>query len=327
MEPNIGGEIIAARIPDMPKVKTPRLKFRKKHLRGAEKPEIEKKKEEPEKKEKPEIEKKKEEPGIVGRFLNVIKTLPERIKVFREWLKLRLITGLGIVGSREFLVVAAVFSAYIAGFVLWQRYSSIIAYILTGIVVSAVIYKMYSDLKKEKDALLGEKDTLKLLGDRSRGLLENALDCVFTLDLQGNITSFNRKAEQVTGYSKKDVIGNSLGMFLTPEGIKDFFDKLHQATRSGVVRGYELEINTVYGKRKFEMNLTVIKKRDKIIGVQGIGRDVTDKKRLEKELKMAMSDLERWSKRTVKKEMTILEMKNQIKAIKKELETHGGRNN
>ncbi len=40
-----------------------------------------------------------------------------------------------------------------------------------------------------------------------------------------------------------------------------------------------------------------------------------------------MSDLERWSKRTVKKEMTILEMKNQIKAIKKELETQGGRNN
>jgi PAS domain S-box-containing protein len=214
-----------------------------------------------------------------------------------------------------------------AGFVLWQWYSNIIAYILTGIAVSAVVYKIYSDLMKEKDALQGEKDRLKLLEDRSRDLLENALDCVFTLDLQGNITSFNRKAEQVSGYSKKDVIGNSLGMFLPPEGIKDFFDKLQRAIRTGAVRRYELEINTIYGKRKFEMNLTAIKSRDKIIGVQGVGRDTTDLKRLEKDLKMAASDLERWSKRTVKKEMTILEMKNQMKAIKKELETHGGRNN
>jgi PAS domain S-box-containing protein len=158
-------------------------------------------------------------------------------------------------------------------------------------------------------------------------LLENALDCVFTLDLQGNITSFNRKAERVTGYLKKDVLGNSFGMFLSQEGIKDFFDKLQEAMKTGVVPMYELEINAIYGKRYFEMNLAAIKSHERVTGVQGIGRDITDRKRLEKELKMATSDLERWSKRTVKKEMTILEMKNQINTIKRELETYGRGNN
>ena len=111
------------------------------------------------------------------------------------------------------------------------------------------------------------------------------------------------------------------------EGIKDFFEKLRKAITTGTVPLYELEINTIYGKRNFEMNLTVIKSRDMVIGVQGIGKDTTDRNRLQKELKMATSDLERWSKRTVKKEMTILEMKNQIKTLKRELEAYSARNN
>lgn len=274
-------------------------------------PEIEKKGiEEKEKREALKAKKKKE-------VSKGIKTFWERVKLYRELLKPRL---------KTFLVVAIVFFAHVIGFVLWQRYSSPFVYILLGIGASAVIYRMYSGLKKDRDTILEERDRMKALEDRTHGLLENALDCVFTLDLQGNITSFNRRAEQVTGYSKRDVLGNSLGMFLPPEGIKDFFEKLHRAISTGVVPRYELEINTIYGKRNFEMSLTAIKNRNRIVGVQGIGRDITDKKKLEKELKMTTSDLNRWSKRTVKKEMTILEMKNQIKALKKDLETYGGRN-
>lgn len=253
-------------------------------------------------------------------------TSPGQVKLYRESLVSRLKAGLGFLKSWGFFIVAVVFSAPIIGFVLWQQSSSIFAYILVGIAASAVIYRVYSSLKKDRDAILEERDRAKVLEDRSRVLLENALDCVFTLDLEGRITSFNKKAEQVTGYSKKDVLGNSLGMFLPPEGIKDFFDKLHQAVSTGVVPRYELDVNTIYGRRNFEMGLTAIKNRDRVMGVQGIARDITDRKRLEKELNMTSSKLERWSKRTVKKEMTILEMKNQLKALKKELETHGGEN-
>ncbi len=253
-------------------------------------------------------------------------TSPGQVKLYRESLVSRLKAGLGFLKSWGFFIVAVVFSAPIIGFVLWQQSSSIFAYILVGIAASAVIYRVYSSLKKDRDAILEERDRAKVLEDRSRVLLENALDCIFTLDLEGRITSFNKKAEQVTGYSKKDVLGNSLGMFLPPEGIKDFFNKLHQAVSTGVVPKYELDVNTIYGKRNFEMGLTAIKNRDRVMGVQGIARDITDRKRLEKELNMTSSKLERWSKRTVKKEMTILEMKNQLKALKKELETHGGEN-
>ena len=100
-----------------------------------------------------------------------------------------------------------------------------------------------------------------------------------------------------------------------------------KAISTGSVPLYELDVTTIYGRRNFEMNLTAIKSREKVIGIQGIARDMTDRKRLEKELKMATSDLERWSKRTVKKEMTILEMRNQIKTIKRELEAYGAGNN
>ncbi len=267
------------------------------------------------------IEKKKE----AVKAEDEIEALEEE-ETSRELLAPRLKAGLGFLKSWGFFIVAVVFSAPIIGFVLGQQFPGIYAYVLVGIAASAVIYRIYSRLKKDRDAILEERDRAKVLEDRSRVLLENALDCIFTLDLEGRITSFNKKAEQVTGYSKKDVLGNSLGMFLPPEGIKDFFNKLHQAVSTGVVPKYELDVNTIYGRRNFEMGLTAIKNRDMVVGVQGIARDITDRKRLEKELNMTSSKLERWSKRTVKKEMTILEMKNQLKALKKELETHGGEN-
>ena len=252
---------------------------------------------------------------------------PKRVKWLWGRLKLHLKTALIIARKQEFLVVALVFFAYTTGFVLWHQYFNLFIYLLPGIIASAMVYKILADIREERDQIRKENDRLKLLENRSRLLLENALDCVFTLDLQGNIKSFNRKAERVTGYLKKDVLGRSFGMFLPQEGIKDFFDKLQKAISTGTVPMYETEINTIYGRRNFEMNLTAIKIGDKLIGVQGIGRDTTDKRRLQKELKMATFDLERWSKRTVKKEMTILEMKNQIKNIKRELEAYSAENN
>lgn len=252
---------------------------------------------------------------------------PKRVKWLWEQAKPRIKAALEIARSREFVVVVIIFSAYGAGFFLWRAYFNVFLYLLPGTVASVVIYRILANLQREKEEIEKEKDRLKLLESRSRLLLENALDCIFTLDLQGNIKSFNRKAERVTGYLKKDVLGRSFGMFLPQEGIKDFFDKLQKAISTGTVPMYETEINTIYGRRNFEMALAAIKIGDKLIGVQGIGRDTTDKRRLQKELKMATSDLERWSKRTVKKEMTILEMKNQIKNIKRELEAYSAENN
>jgi PAS domain S-box-containing protein len=333
-----GGGIMAAdksKIPGGPGVKAPKLDLRRKGPRKAEPP---RKKEVPGKKGVPEAEVKEKIPGVkkkkksrlpgpFRRIGSLFGAIIERVSGFLKILGTLAKFALSIARTREFSIVAVLFFAYITGLILWTIYLNVFVYVLPGVLASAVIYRILLKISEEQKMIQKERDRLKLLEDRSRVLLDNALDCVFTLDLQGNITSFNRKAERVTGYLKKDVIGQSFGMFLPQEGIKDFFSKLRRAITTGTVPLYELDINTIYGRRSFEMNLTAIKSRNKIIGVQGIGKDTTDRNRLQKELKMATSDLERWSKRTVKKEMTILEMKNQIKTIKRELEAYSTRNN
>jgi PAS domain S-box-containing protein len=323
MMPGIGGGIQAGEVPKVPRrpdvrARRPDPKRRVPRREGAPVrpgPAHEEKTADQRARKKEDIKKIKNEEG------------PKRVRWLWEQAEPRIKGALEIARTREFVVVVLIFSAYGAGFFLWQAYFNVFLYLLPGTVASAVVYRILSNLQREKREIEKEKDRLKLLEDRSQLLLENALDCVFTLDLQGNIKSFNKKAERVTGYMKKDVIGRSFGMFLPQEGIKDFFDKLQKAISTGTVPMYETEINTIYGRRNFEMALTAIKFKDKLIGVQGMGRDTTDKRRLQKELKMATSDLERWSKRTVKKEMTILEMKNQIKTIKRELEAYSAENN
>ena len=44
-------------------------------------------------------------------------------------------------------------------------------------------------------------------------ILDSIADGVFTVDKQWNITSFNRAAEQITGVSRSEAIGESAGKY------------------------------------------------------------------------------------------------------------------
>src|SRR5258708_3322667 len=53
--------------------------------------------------------------------------------------------------------------------------------------------------------------------ERYRDLFENVNDIIYTYDLAGNFTSFNRMGEQITGYTRAEALRLDLRALVAPE--------------------------------------------------------------------------------------------------------------
>ena len=78
--------------------------------------------------------------------------------------------------------------------------------------------------------------------ERYRELVENANDIVFTLDLEGNVTSINKAVESITGYSRTELLKMNMADFLTA-GSVDAARRMTQLKLAGEERtNYEVDV-------------------------------------------------------------------------------------
>ena len=135
------------------------------------------------------------------------------------------------------------------------------------------------------DRLRNEQE-LQQSEQRYRELFENANDIVYTHDLAGTFTSINKAAERVLGYSHEDVLALNVRDVVAPEHLATA-QRMIARKVGGDASGteYELDVFTRSGRRvTLEVNTRLVSRDGKIVGVQGIARDVTERKRLEWQL-------------------------------------------
>jgi PAS domain S-box-containing protein len=120
--------------------------------------------------------------------------------------------------------------------------------------------------------------------ERYRGLLENANDVVYTHDLDGNFTSINKAAEQLTGYSRAEACRMNLTDLVAPEDVPHAREMVSRKVATGIPTVYEVRVRTKDGRLvPLEVSTRLIEYNGKPTGVQGIGRDITERKRAEHE--------------------------------------------
>lgn len=142
------------------------------------------------------------------------------------------------------------------------------------------ILSLYWDVTQTKDYL--------------KSIIDNSADAIIISDTSGIITSWNRRAEEIYGYTEDEALGKFLPMvpeFLIEEEKRSIKKIMQHETISNIetVRqrkdGQQLEISLTLSP--------VLDSSGKVAGISGISRDISEKKRLEKELIKRNEELSR----------------------------------
>ena len=131
---------------------------------------------------------------------------------------------------------------------------------------------------------LAEK-ALRESEERYLSLVETAQDIIYTLSIDGIITSLNPAFEVMTGLPRSEWLGNPVADLIHPDDLGPAAD-LVQRYSQGDRPIFERRLLTKSGEYLNCEFLTTPQMRDgKLIGVVGIGRDITERKRAEDALR------------------------------------------
>ncbi|HEX8250765.1 MAG TPA: PAS domain S-box protein, partial [Pyrinomonadaceae bacterium] len=120
---------------------------------------------------------------------------------------------------------------------------------------------------------------------RYRSLLENANDIIYSHDLKGNYLSINRAGEIITGYSREEVLGGlNIAQLVAPEHLELAKEMTARKLKDPQPTIYEIDIINKDGRRlTLEVSTRISYNNEIPIAVEGVARDVTERKRVEKE--------------------------------------------
>ena len=139
------------------------------------------------------------------------------------------------------------------------------------------------DITQRKNA----EQALRRSEERYRAIVNATHDIMWALDTTGNFTFVNTQGERATGFRFEDWEGTSFAPLIHPDDLEKSLTTFAATMRGESVR-YEVRVLDAQGQvRHLMANLEPLRDDGVIVGMVGLGTDITDRKRLEDELHKA----------------------------------------
>jgi len=176
--------------------------------------------------------------------------------------------------------------------------------------------------------LLVEERTeeLKSSEERSRLLLESAGEGIFGVDDRGALTFINPAALKMLGFPEGEVVGQAVHALFhhsRADGSEYPLEQcpMHASFTDGATHHVDDEVLWRKDGQCFpvEYTSTAIRKDGRVVGAVVSFRDVSERKRVEEEMRQYMDDLERFNRLTLGREEKMIQLKVEINGLMVEL--------
>ncbi len=120
---------------------------------------------------------------------------------------------------------------------------------------------------------------------RLAAIVESSDDAIISKTLDGTITSWNKGAERIYGYSAEETVGRPISMLVPPDRPDEIPSILESLRRGEKIDNFETVRVTKDGRR-LDISLTIspiTNSSGEIVGASTIARDITERKRAEEE--------------------------------------------
>ena len=145
------------------------------------------------------------------------------------------------------------------------------------------------------------EERLKLSEERYRRIFEQTSDLILTADLRQIITDCNPSAAKAVGLSRSEAIGRAISDFISPEDFDRTTAMLGRKLEEGGTTRYDVRVRSSNGEWLFwEINsgLTYGEDGDPV-GLHVVGRDISERKRFERQQQMLVGELNHRVKNTL----------------------------
>ena len=144
-----------------------------------------------------------------------------------------------------------------------------------GAVVGAVL--VFRDVTERKRA--------EVAMARLAAIVHSSDDAIVSKTLDGVITSWNRGAERIFGYTADEAVGQPITLIISPDRLDEEREILSRLRRGERIDHFET-VRVAKDGRRLDISLTVSPIRDSegnVVGASKVARDVTDRKRAEED--------------------------------------------
>jgi PAS domain S-box-containing protein len=144
----------------------------------------------------------------------------------------------------------------------------------------------WEQARHESERVRAAEATLRESEERTRLIVETALDAVIVMDADGRITDWNSRAEATFGWSRQEVIGRPLSTTVIPPQYREAHERglrRFLATGEGPVLNKRIEVTACYRDgHEFPVELTISPaQHEGRYTFSAFVRDITERKQVE----------------------------------------------